>query len=434
MEDKLLELAEKFNEENNVTGERMSIAVKNYLDLFTDELKKRQRLEQNNCKKYVNKISNFFIDCEAENEYVSRHLYPMLDSKRYYIIKKSANDIGLIERLNGGITNSQDMDFSTRITVGFVYMDLSYEELSECKENPPKLLLDVEDKSGDIYTLDCYLTWSDEGLNLCKKMWNLSKIYHDNTPIIFAPYGIRFFEIEVDIEQLLNKKSIQIERGDLRVSESKYKDKLLFNKELVWNVKIEGNLSGIEPKVSKVSPVGNIIHWKYSFEELSDNQYIIPKSIKWPSYRIACYEHRTLEYDFEYEYSDGFERVTIYELKPNDIQNKEVFETGYNEGNLEIQYRLRSLADIEFELKKFNPPNGISIDGISIYIPENKIVLEKKNQMTVYDQGRFGYRNKNKIYVIFSSSQKDVKFFEYMRYVLSYLIYSFPEIGWEGVY
>lgn len=434
MEDKLLELAKKFNCENNVTGERMSIAVKNYLDIFTNELKERQQSEQSNCKKNVNKIINFLIDCEAENEYIARHIYPLFDRKEYYIIKRQMNDQGVIERLNSGIANNQGSGVSSRITVGFVYMDLSYEELSKCKENPPKLLVKIEDRSGVTYTLDCYLTWSDEGLRLCKKMWNLSKIYDDETPIIFAPYAIRFFEIEVDIEQLLSKKSIQIENVDLKVAETQYKDKVLFNKELVWNVKIENKLSGIEPKHSKVSPVGDVIHWRYSFKELSDNQYIIPNSIKWPSYRIICYETKTLEYDFEYEYSGGFERVTIYDLKSEDLQNKEIFETGYNEKNLEMQYRLRSLADVEFELKKFNPPDGISIDGISIYISENKNILEKKNQMTVYDQGRFGYRNTNKIYVNFSGDEKDVKFFEYMRYVLSYLIYSFPEIGWEGVY
>ena len=54
--------------------------------------------------------------------------------------------------------------------------------------------------------------------------------------------------------------------------------------------------------------------------------------------------------------------------------------------------------------------------------------------MTIYDKGRFGYKNTNRLYIIFNVDKNNVFVEDYINFVLGYLTYCFPEIGWEGAY
>ena len=62
-------------------------------------------------------------------------------------------------------------------------------------------------------------------------MWYLSKLYKDETPIVFAPYANRLFRIEIDVEELISKKEIQMVSIDLKLEQNGLNEFFLLNKE-----------------------------------------------------------------------------------------------------------------------------------------------------------------------------------------------------------
>ena len=437
MHNKLDELIQKFKMENNNLGERLAVAIKEYLDDFTDSMKDKVEAEVKSLPWVVNKVVNFMINCEKENEYTARHIFPVVKEKDFYIIRKEVDDKGVLANLNTGIKNLlhnkiSEFDWyqSKVIPVGYVYIEASKETLEELQQSK-KYKLNITDKNGVIHELTYFLTWSDMAVLKCKKLWKMSQLYKDETPILYAPYAKRLFRIDVDVEELLSDKTIQVKTIDLKLKNNGINEILLLNKELVWNVKIEEH-AGAE---AKVSPVGDVLHWKYCFKELLNNQYIIPKVNCSPSFKVNVMNEKSVQYDFENEYTNSFERVTIYNFSDNDFQSESVFRPRYNENNLEKQFRIRSLADASYELKKFIAPKDILISAVQKNLPIDKMLVKKySSNMTIYDKGRFGYKNTNRLYIIFNVDKNNVFVEDYINFVLGYLTYCFPEIGWEGAY
>lgn len=436
MHNKLDELIQKFRIENNNLGERLAVAVKEYLDEFTDSLRGKVEAEIDYLPRSVNKVVNFMINCEKENEYTARHIFPVVKEKNFYIVRKEVDDKGVLESLNNGIKKllsdkvSEFDWYPTKVPVGYIYVEASKEILEELQQSK-KYTLNIIDKNGVIHELTYFLTWSDIAVSKCKKLWKMSQLYKDETPILYAPYAKRLFRIDIDVEELLSDKTIQVEAIDLKLKNNGIDETVLLNKELAWNVRMEEHV-GIE---AQVSPVGEVLHWKYCFKELLENQYIIPKVHCCPSFKIDVVNEKCVQYDFENEYTGSFERVTIYNFSDNDFKDERVFRPRYNENNLEKQFRIRSLSDANYEVKKFTAPENISIIAVQTNLPNDKLLVKKySSDMKIYDKGRFGYKNTNRLYIIFDVDKNNVFFKDYIDFVLGYLTYCFPEIGWEGAY
>lgn len=436
---KLDDLILKFQEENNNSGKRMAEAIKEYLCEFTDTLRTNVEQEINKPPYFVNKVANRMISCSSESDYTVRHFFPVVKEKMFNILSSEKNDKKVLERLNEGIRHCQSDNgvnlygidigsYKYKIPAAYIYTDAT-QIRADCLKDK-KYSLDIVDKNGKNYSLNYYLIWSDEAVSKCKKLWNMTKLYGDETPIVFAPYAKRLFRIDIDIEELISNYGIQIENIDFQLERNGLKQSFMLNQELVWNVKIEE-----QPEVNKrKSPFGDIVKWKYIFQDLQSYHYIVPKTPTWPTCRLNSLSENEVGLEFENEYLQEFERITIYELEEKDMIGKDIFYPRYNLKNFDKKYRVRSISDAYYEVMKFDLPEGIRLKNIQTNLPESKQIVEKYPvHMTVYDKGRFGYKNTNRLFVIFdyddSSSSMLV---DYINYILGYLTFCFPEIGWEG--
>jgi len=274
------------------------------------------------------------------------------------------------------------------------------------------------------------MIWSDLAISRCKKMWKMSQLYKDEMPIVFAPYAKRLFRIDIDVEELTSIKGIQIKSIDFKLEENKLDTYFLINQELVWNAKIEEQ----SEVTNTVSPVADNKLWKYTVKDLLANQYIIPKENVWPTFRIETSSEKDICFVFESEYHSSFERVSIYEIDEKDFKDECIFKPNYNLSKYDKQFRVRSLADAYYEIKKFYLPNSIKFTNVQANKPDGKSICERyPANMTVYDKGRFGYKNTNKLYIVFECNEASGIVFDYIDFILGYLTFCFPEIGWEGV-
>lgn len=434
MQKKFDELIDRFSDENNTAGVRITTAVKEYMDTFTKVLANKLELEEEYYPGNVNKVVNLMIECDAEEDYTGGHFYPVLNESGFNIVKSENNDKEVIKHINAGISKTKEKSgleqYTNRINIGYVYLEISHAELMEISKQAPKYKLNVELNDGSEKELEYYLVWSDLAIKKCKRIWNMSRIYKCEEPIVYVPYAKRLFSIEVDIQELSANDNLQIQNLDLQLNKNGIQDKILLDKELVWNIKID-EPAGIEPVVS---PVNEILHWRYQFCELLENQYIMPKRIKSPTFRIIFRGNDTLEYDFESEYPDGFEKITIYNVDEILSQRSDIFSTGYNTNGLKTQYRLRSEADLHYELEKFCKPDYSKIVDVKTSVCGSHNITKTNTDMVVYDKGRFGYKNTNRVYVKFEVDDTSLFYEDYANFVLGYLTYCFPEIGWEGVY
>lgn len=441
MSNKLDDLIKKFKEEKNTSGERIADALKNYLCDFTETLRAEVEKELRLSPRVVNKIKNMMIDCSVKGDYTARRMFPVVNEKGFNILSSEIDDKVVLERINAGIRKCQSGNgivingieigsYRYKIPVCYIYTETTKEELDSLIQNG-KRSLKITDKNGEKHSLDYYLVWSDAAVLKCRRMWQLSKVYRDEDPIVFAPYAKRLFRIEVDVEELISIKGIQIESIDFMLEKNRLKEVFMLNKELVWNVRIED-----QTEVSKkAAPVADVIHWKYYVKDLLAYQYIIPKSITWPTFRVDSFSDKDICFDFENEYLGEFERVSIYEINEKDFDREDLFCPRYNQSELARQSRIRSYADAYYEVKKFESvlPQEIRIRCVQPNMPEGMTHAEKYPvNMTVYDKGRFGYKNTNRLFVVFDCSGNNLLVLDYVNYILGYLTFCFPEIGWEG--
>lgn len=446
MSNKLDDLIGKFKEENNVSGVRLADALKSYLCDFTETLSNEVEKELKMSPRVVNKITNIMIDCSSKGDYMTRHMFPVVDEKEFNILSKGTDDKVVLERINSGIRKCQSENgiemgsYRYKIPVCYIYTKTTKKQLDDLIQNG-KFKLEVTDKNGEKYILDYYLIWSDAAISKCKKMWRLTKLYKDENPIVFAPYAKRLFRIDVDVEELISIKGIEIETIDFKLEENGLSEVLILNKVLVWNAKIQDLTEEINKKEcgdisEKLVPVADVVHWKYYVKDLLSYQYIIPKKITWTTFRVYSLSDKEICFDFENEYLGGFERISIYDINKEEFDSEELFYPQYNMKKLSKQSRIRSLADAYYEVKKFESilPQGVHIKSVQLSMPEGKYLTEKyPANMTVYDKGRFGYKNTNRIYVVFDCNKNNLLIVDYINFILGYLTFCFPEIGWEGV-
>lgn len=441
MSNKLDDLINKFNEEGNVTGERIAEALKTYLCEFTEELRNNIMFEQNSQNRVVNKVKNMMINCADKGDYSARHMFPVITGKDFNILSKEIDDKVVLKRLNAGIRSCQNGkgielngieigSYKYKVPVGYVYANVTKTQLDQIMKAENNSLV-VVDKSGKSHKLDYYLVWSDIAVSKCKKLWQLSRLYKDEEPIVFAPYAKRLFRIEIDIEEIAAQKGIQIESLNFLLKENGIENYVMLGKELVWNVEIKNQAEFSK----KVTPIADVVHWKYFFKDLSPHQYILPKDSSWPTFRIETAMGEEVRFDFEYEYPGEFERISVFEINANDFGKEKIYWTNYNVQKLAKQSRIRSFADAYYEAKKLESvfPAGVKISGIRPNLPDGKKMVEKyPTNMTVYDKGRFGYKNTNRLFVVFDCERDDLLGVDYFNFVLGYLTFCFPEIGWEG--
>ncbi len=441
MSNKLDDLIDKFKKEENTTGERIAYALKNYLCDFTEALETKVNDEKNSSNRVVQKIKNMMINCTNRGDYSARHMFPVVAGKEFNILSKEIDDKIVLERINTEIRKCQNGNgieidgmeigsHSYKVPVGYIYTNVTKSELEHISKNGKNSLV-VEDKSGEKHRLDYYLIWSEIAILNCKRMWQLTKLYKDENPIVFAPYAKRLFRIEIDIEEIVANKGIQIKSIDFLLQENGLDNMFMLGKELVWNVKIEKRAEFSKKK----TPVSDAIHWKYYFKDLLPCEYIIPKNITWPTFRAENISDKEVSFDFENEYLGEFEKISIFEINENDFEKQEIYWPQYNLRKLARQNRIRSFADAYYEAKKFESvlPEGIRISCVQTNIPEGKMIIEKfPVNMTVYNKGRFGYKNTNRLIVVFDCENDNMLNLDYFNFVLGYLTFCFPEIGWEG--
>lgn len=439
MSNKLDDLINKFKEEDNTAGERIAEALKDYLCDFTQTLKDNVVSQQNSTNRVVNKIKNMMIDCADRGDYTARHMFPLVLEKDFNILSREIDDSVVLERINSGIKKYQSgssvngieiASYKYKIPVGYIYTNVTKNQLENMVKNE-KYSLTVVDKTGEKRKLDYYLVSSEIAISKCKKMWQLTNLYKDEEPILFAPYAKRLFRIEIDIEQILSNQGIQIESIDFMLEKNGLDKVLMLGKELVWNVKTEEQTEFIKKK----APVADVIHWKYYFKDLLSYQYIVPKILNWCTFRIDNISDKDICFDFENEYFGQFEKVSIFDINERDFEKQDLFWLQYNLQKLNRQSRIRSLSDAYYEVKKFEPslPSGLSIKNVQQNLPEGKNIVEKYPvNMTVYDKGRFGYKNTNRLFVVFECESNDLMVLDYINLILGYLTFCFPEIGWEG--
>lgn len=435
MQDKLAELSQKFEKEGNKFGSRMADAVRQYLEEFKEELCSNLQAEDDGDGKKVFKIANCLIDKAQRNDYILKHMYPILDPEQYYMMECEKNDEKVIQCINKELKRrgqSQDGRLQ-RVTAGYMFLDCrfaEFKELTEKRETYKAILKDTNDR---VYQLEYFLTFSPDIVQRIRRMWELSKKYGDETPIAYAPYASRLVRIDMDLNVLPSLEGFTVRELDFCFENNALYKHILLGKELVWNVKHEKAGWGIQPVQS---PIGEKVSYRYQFPQLRENQYIIPGRWLPTMFEIRALDHgNTVEILSGSLIEDGFDKITIYDIDNGGIHNTEIFTPNYNTEHLRKQARLRSIADIRYELNKYcADPNvwisDVETQNLSTYRKANRYRAE----FSIYQKGRFGYKNTNTVYIRFTGNPEYLFFEDYINFVLCHLTYLYPEIGWEGVY
>lgn len=437
MQTRLEKLKNKFKDENNIIGERLSEVLGLYLEDFTNDLKNKLEEEKKKELKPVNKVVNCMVPLTEQKKYVNKNMYPVLQNENIKMISGEKNDIDMLNDLKNEISrlkknDTNDLNNSTRINIGYLYIDGTLQKIKDINiENKFKAVL--TDKKGNKSEVPYYLCQSDLIVRKCKKIWNMSKLYGDESPIVYMPYSTRLFYIEIDIETILGKQDFELEELNLCFADNGLSEKIICDKALLWNVKIEP--AGIEIEPYK-NPIGQMVYWRYKFTGLQENKYIMPENIQWPSFDIKVISDTEIEMDFINKPTDEFEGIRIYDIKKEEFEGIEIYTTNYNNKNLDKHYRIRSLSDIRYELNKFESNNeDVYIADICMKSQSNKKGINRYNsEMSIYEKGRFGYKNKNKVFIEFKGDCNYNFFEDYANFVIETLTYLYPEIGWEGVY
>lgn len=433
MQNKLEELKQKFLQDDNVVGSKLADTLNIYLEEFVEELKSRLLSEKNAIKEPVKKLVNCLVPADKSRGYLQKHMYPVLLDGNIYMLRSEVDDIGVIEKLNEGIRTENKsnscLESRERVGVAYVFVEATLKQTIDLMEAKEYRAI-ITDKNGKVYEIGYYLCWSDLLIKQYRKMRNLSKIYDDDTPSSYAPYSTRLFSIEMDLTQI-NTKDVVFGSIDFKFKENGLEEYVLCNREMLWNVKFD--TAGIEIEPTK-NPVGEIVKWKYRFEQVKDNQYITPVYYTYPSFEVRRIDKTTIDLEFENINNSGFHRVTIYDINDKDYENIELYYTNYNLDRLDNQHRIRSIADIKYELSKFYKYDRVRIGEVYFKkSDQNEHITKFPSEMSMYDRGRFGYKNTNNVYIQFVGDKQYIFFEDYANFVLGVLIYLFPEIGWEGV-
>lgn len=130
MQKKFDELIDRFSDENNTAGVRITTAVKEYMDTFTKALANKLELEEEYYPGNVNKVVNLMIECDAEEDYTGGHFYPVLNESGFNIVKSENNDKEVIKHINAGISKTKEKSgleqYTNRINIGYVYLEISH--------------------------------------------------------------------------------------------------------------------------------------------------------------------------------------------------------------------------------------------------------------------------------------------------------------------
>lgn len=431
MQDRLIELKQRFIRENNELGEKFADALSAYMADFKEEILKNTK-ESPDVHRKVGKVVNCLVDKQDVKLYLQKNMYPIVKGKGCYMIERAEDDRELLQKINNKMQrNVVTSIYGERFLAGYVFFGGTYTQLTEyiLKQDERRYEAVVSFEDGEREALPYYITYSPILTEYVKGIWKLSKLYGDESPIAYIPYAARFLQLDFDIDVLSN--ATPVKGIDLQLEKYGLREYLLFNRELLWNVKLEDGGLGVEPVMR---PTGDVIHWRYSFSQVRENQYIVPASRTWPTYQVLDLPDGELVLDFEDRKVDSFQKVTIYEVRKEDFDTLEWYQAIYNTAEQTEQFRLRSLADIRYELNKYTLGTDLRIAEITfLKKKEFKTVVSYFPDAMLYEKGRFGYKNTNKVYVRFEKAPEDVFWEDHVNFVLSHLTYLYPEIGWEGV-
>lgn len=429
MYNKLEELKQKFDCENNTTGSRLADALNRYLEEFTGELETRMQKEREKRNEPPQKVVNCMIPVDQRERYMQKHMYPVLPDENMLV--SEADDPEVLNKMNKKIReiNKEAGGNGARTEAAYVYMELTLKQLVDFMDSEEYKARAI-DRDGKVYEVPYYLCWSELVINKLREIWNLTKLYGGEVPIVYAPYSTRLFRIEIDLSQC-NLENEEIEHFDFRLAENGIGQYVKCSREMMWNVKFDA--AGVEMEPLQV-PVGDVIKWKYQFEQVLDHQYIVPFWFTDPTLQVKRADNKTIHLEFENLNRSGFLKVTIPEIDERELEGTELFCTNYNREKLEIQQRVRSISDIKYELSKFYKDQRVSIETVYEYEPQNvRCVAKYPHEMSIYERGRFRYKNTNRVYIKFTGEVQYIFFEDYANFVLGVLTYLFPEIGWEGV-
>ena len=259
-----------------------------------------------------------------------------------------------------------------------------------------------------------------------KILYKTAQMYGIRRPIIFSPYARSAVDLktaDLDAEDLLQAKKFSLN------------DKILTDRQLVWNVQIED--ADLTEREEFIGADDRLTRYEYFYP------FDVPKSFILPAQHCDDLTRQTLD--------DGSQRILlgynsvlkertakILTFSTFDSAAENIFINDFPRKNNKL--RLRSAADIEKVLACFNATRfgkifpakffGFGSRGIArplkIYRREDRYFAAKESRLLS------ALRNKPPCFVAFEGADEKFKI-DYANYVLYYLSQNYPEFGWAGV-
>ena len=209
------------------------------------------------------------------------------------------------------------------------------------------------------------------------------------------------------------------------------------DKILLWNLFIENSDSfcSKNEKVNKgMLPYEDEIYYKYKFDDLENNKYIL---IEDDFYELDRKDESVIVKSKK-DINNKYKKVEISEVNEEELKaiSEKYFLNEYNKSFYDKKI-LRTKADVNYVVRGFNKNRfNFSVEYIDFNKEEHKIIQRygKDFKYHSFDDGLIKFSNKSKCYLKFTGDINSIYFEDYVNYVLSYLENYYPEYTWVGVY
>ena len=314
-----------------------------------------------------------------------------------------------------------------------VFLNCSYSEINNILNKT--YIAKVKYEDGTIKEVKYYIIFDNSLIEKEKIIYDISNQYNINFPNIFSPYSRKFAAIYIDLVGLeKDKKYIEV---DLALNENNLSKYILEDKILLWNLFIENSDSfcSKNEKVNKgMLPYEDEIYYKYKFDDLENNKYIL---IEDDFYELDRKDESVIVKSKK-DINNKYKKVEISEVNEEELKaiSEKYFLNEYNKSFYDKKI-LRTKADVNYVVRGFNKNRfNFSVEYIDFNKEEHKIIQRygKDFKYHSFDDGLIKFSNKSKCYLKFTGDINSIYFEDYVNYVLSYLENYYPEYTWVGVY
>ena len=256
-----------------------------------------------------------------------------------------------------------------------------------------------------------------------KILFDVASRYHIKRPVIFSPYArkaVEIIPIDLGNEELKNCTAIDFKN-----------DKLIVDRELVWNVQIKSAMNNREPVMGAD---GNLIRYEYEYQFDDEAKVFVMTDRHFDDfYRVRDENGKKIVLRFN-ALLDAREYQTV---RLNEIEDlRGAFCNDFPRRNDRL--RLRTKGDVENVLACFNatrmgqefPASYQSGGGgkvINVYRREDGYYISDEEQFLA------AIKRKPVCNIKFDGDARSIFKADYVSYVVDYMTRNYPEFGWAGV-